>query len=344
MKVGVRDIAKEAGVAVSTVSHALNGTAPISREVRERVIEAARRMGYLDQRRIKAMIPTLHSVILAMPCASAREIDTNLVSYSILNGLKSDCARRSISMTTAVNGDESLDLAALRIAVQTQRAGGIVVLGEDRPQTLRALRELGVPVVLVNGADPTMELDAVMPASRTGAKLATEHLLGLGHRRILHMTWPGRQALTRRAEGFRDALLEAGQNDPMMLQVEGFEPEQAGAAIDRLMARPAGLDGITAIFCSADTLALGVLRALERHGLRVPQDISVMGFDDIMPSELSRPPLSTVHVPLEKLGPAALRIIESRLLASDPTLPSLRVELGCRLVLRGTLAPPGAAC
>ncbi len=330
-------------MAVSTVSHALNGTAPISREVRDRIIEIARRMGYLDQRRIKASIATLSVIVLAMPRDAAREVDTNLFTFGILNGLRRECDRRSIRVVASVSETNEIDTAAVREAVRTEGARGVVLMSDDRPEALKQFSDIGVPVVVINGEDPTMSVDTVLPANRYGARLAVEHLLSLGHRNILHMTWPGRATIRRRVDGFRDALRGVeGIGEPRILEVPSFEPEHAEAAIDRLVASGVGLGGATAVFCAADNLALGVLRALARHGIRVPQDVSVMGFDDTLLGELSQPPLTTIHVPVEQLGPTALRLIEQRLLANDPAMPAFRVELGCRLTLRGTIAPPAA--
>jgi DNA-binding LacI/PurR family transcriptional regulator len=342
MKPGLKDIAKGAGVAISTVSHVLNGTAPISDSVRERVLGVARQLGYLERRRTKTMMSPLSGLILALPADTADASDTNLFSATIISALKQECKRRSVRLVVYVSDSGRLDpqeIAALAIDRSLQ---GVVLLNDDRPDLLRLIAATGLPAVLVNGEDPEMSVDTVAPSNRYSAYLVTRHLIQLGHRRILHMTWPGRGTIRRRVDGYRDALREAGLplDDDLILEVGGYRPADAEAALASLIARESGIRGATAIFCAADNLALGTLKLLAKRGIRVPHDCSVVGFDDLKPGELSRPPLSTVHVPLEHMALAALNLIEQRLIANDPARVATRLELGCRLVHRASVASP----
>jgi DNA-binding LacI/PurR family transcriptional regulator len=339
MKAGVKEIAKQAGVAISTVSHVLNGTAPLSKDVRDRVLQAARQLGYLEQRRVRASISALTDVVLAIAEDATPQIDTNMFTVAILNSLRQECDRRSIRLIPAVGVGQKVDVAAVRDILKAETPQGLILYTDDRPELIQAVAGLGVPTVLINGEDPTMSVDSVVPANRFAGLQATRHLLQLGHRNILHMTWHRRQTIRRRLEGFMDAFREINLPLPAdaIIEADSFEPEHAEQLIDRLMARDGGLRGATAIFCASDNLALGTLRALERHGVGVPDNVSVIGFDDIMLGELSRPPLTTIHVPLDQLGPAALGLIEQRILANSPTRAAMRVELGCRLIQRATV-------
>ncbi|AYM13869.1 MULTISPECIES: LacI family DNA-binding transcriptional regulator [Agrobacterium] len=341
-KTTLKDVAQQANVSLSTASHALNGTAPLTTLVRERVLEAARSLGYLENRRQKATIATLRVVLLAMTNDAAPQSDLNMVSWTMLNGFRRECERRGIRIVPFVSATSRLDPVAVAQAADADNVDGIVVLNDDRSQLVQALSALGKPVVLINGEDPAMIVDTVTAENRFGARLGIEHLLSLGHRNILHITWKGRTTIRRRFDGYSDAFLAAGFPVPadMVIEVESYEPQWGETAIRRLLAEERPLRNATAIFCAADNLALGCLKALTEAGVRVPDDVSVLGFDDIMPAAFSAPPLSTVQLPADRLGGAALSLLEQRLVAADPTRPAHRLELGCRLVLRGSIAPP----
>lgn len=341
-KTNLKDVAREAGVSLSTASHALNGTATLTVEVRERVLDVARRLGYLENRRKKATIATLRVVLLAMTRDAAPQSDLNMVSWTMLNGFRRECERRGIRIVPFVGTSNRLDPAEVGEAAQAGNVDGIVVLNDDRPELVRALAGLNRPVVLINGEDPAMVVDTVTAENRFGARLGIEHLLSLGHRNIMHLTWKGRTTIRRRYDGYSDAHLAAGLSvfPGMVIEVESYEPEWGEKAIRELLRNDPSLMGATAIFCAADNLALGCLKALSEAGIRVPDDISVLGFDDIMPAAFSSPPLCTIRIPADRLGGAALTLLEQRLTANDAGRPAHRLELGCSLVLRDSIAPP----
>lgn len=331
-----------AGVAVSTVSHVLNGTASISADVRERVLEAARGLGYLQKRRDKASIAAISEVMLAVPSDVAAQQEVNLVSWTILDALRRHCERRGIQVSPHVAEGTRLDAAKLVEAARASHVNGIVLFNDDRPDFLAGVRSSGIPAVLINGEDPEMCIDTVTPANRFAARKATAWLLQLGHRRILHLTFKHRETIRRRRDGYEDAFREAGLEPPgdLILELEGYDPAYAEAALAEFLDRNPDRGGVTAIFCAADNLALGCLRVLGARGIAVPDDVSVMGFDDVMLGALSTPHLSTMHAPLDRLGPAAIHLLEQRVTEADPLRPAFRLELGCRLVERASVAPP----
>lgn len=341
-KTNLKDVARVAGVSLSTASHALNGTASLTIEVRERVLETARRLGYLENRRKKATIATVRVVLLALTSDAAPQSDLNMVSWTILNGVRRECERRGIRIVPFISASTRLDPAEVRAAAEDENVDGILVLNDDRPELIRALSTLAKPMVILNGEDPSMLVDTVTVENRFGARLGTEHLLSLGHRRILHMTWQGRTTIRRRYDGYVDAHLIAGLPAPenMVVVAESYEPHHGGQVIRALLKEDVKLRGATAIFCAADNLALGCLEALVDANIRVPEDVSVLGFDDIVPGEFSVPPLSTIQMPADRLGAAALSLLEQRLIANDPLRPAHRLELGCRLILRGSIGSP----
>ncbi len=334
-KIGIKDVSREAGVALSTVSHVLNGTAPISQEVRVRVLEAARKLGYLAKRQRKGAIASLSTLYLAVPPGNLPHNDINLVSWTLLTALSRECERRGIRIV-AHNGAPQLNAAEILAGARAAEAEAIAVVFDDNPKLLKGLAGSDIAVVLLNGEDPTMSIDTVAPANRYGARLATEWLLSRGHRRILHLTWRGRSTIMRRLDGFHDAYLQHELPIDLgeVLYAKGYEPEHARDALRTFVAERGGLDGFTAVFCAADNLAIGALTELQALGFRIPADIAVVGFDGVAPGDLTQPSLTTVRVPLDALAVATVQTLEQRLSGAGRDQPATRIELGCRLIER----------
>ncbi|MCU0906270.1 MAG: LacI family transcriptional regulator [Rhodobacteraceae bacterium] len=342
-KVGLRNVAERAGVALSTVSHVLNGTASISEPVRRKVLEAAREVGYLEQRRAQGAIATLGTVLLAVPEDALPSSSVNLVSWTILNALNREAERRGVRLVPHhLTADQAP--GALAAAVADAQADAVIVLNDDREPLLAAIRERGIPAVLINGEDPEMHVDSVTPGNRFAARQATRRLLALGHRRIMHLTWRGRKTIARRLDGFRDAMAEAGLGGAApVLMADGFTPGAGEKAVRGWLDAHPDLDGVTGLFCAADNLAFGAMQALRDRGLSVPADLSVMGFDGVALGELHVPPLTTVSVPLDEFGREALELLERRLSAGGVPRAAHRVELGCRIVERQSVGSPRKA-
>lgn len=338
-KIGIKDVSKEAGVALSTVSHVLNGTAPISAEVRIKVLEAARRLGYLAKRQQKGAIASLSTIYLAVPPGNLPHNDINLVSWTLLTALSRECERRGIKIV-AHNGSPELNAAEILAGAKAANAEAIILVYDDSAKLLRSLASSNYAIVLLNGEDPTMSVDTVAPANRYAARLATQWLLTRGHRRILHLTWRGRSTIMRRQDGFHDAYMD--ENLPLelgrTLYADGYEPDHARQALRNFIARHGGLDGHTAVFCAADNLAIGALGELQAQGFQIPEDIAVVGFDGVAPGDLTVPSLTTVRVPLDSLAVATLKALEQRLSVSGQDHPTQRIELGCRLIERDSAA------
>ena len=340
-KVGMRDVSERAGVAISTVSHVLNGTAPISEEVRARVLDAARELGYLARRTARASVNAVNKVLLAVPQDALPDSDVNLVSWTILNALTRDCEARGVRLVPFTLTRED-PVEAVDAAARAAKADGVVVINDDRSALLDAIGRSGMPAVLINGEDPNMHIDSVTPGNRFAAQKATRLLIDKGHRRIIHLTWRGRKTVERRLDGFLDAFRQAGlpEEGAIVVAARGFEPAHGDEALAGWMETHPDLDGATALFCAADNLAFGAIRALKRAGKRVPEDISVMGFDGVALGELHNPPLTTVLIPLEQFGPAALDLLEARAKNGSTPRAAHRVELGCEVVLRESIAAP----
>jgi len=200
------------------------------------------------------------------------------------------------------------------------------------------LRALGVPLVVVDPTgSPALEAPTIGAANWSGGLAATEHLLSLGHRRIGLIAGPPRLLCSRaRFDGYRAALEGAGLPLDESLVVPGdFHPESGFAGCEKLLDLP---EPPTAIFAASDQMALGAIEALRRRGLRVPEDMSLVGFDDLPEVRWSAPPLTTIRQPLADMGKLPVHTVLKLARNEHPDTP--RVELGTELVVRASTAPP----
>ena len=226
-------------------------------------------------------------------------------------------------------------IALLEEAATDPAVVGCLFLTLDDEAVLTLTGGFPKPVVLVNGDDPAMRHSSVTPCNRSAARLAAQHLIGLGHRRILFLMRRGRRTIERRFEGWQDALRESGlEAQGLALEVNDWLPELAADAIGRRIAAR-GLD-FTAVLAAGDSLAVGAMMGVQKAGYRVPADVSVMGMDDLPQAAFQSPPLTTMHIPMREIGAASLELLLHDL--GGLRLPPRRVELACHLVERQSTA------
>jgi LacI family transcriptional regulator len=218
--------------------------------------------------------------------------------------------------------------------------GSLLVLPSESSAELRQIQRIGLPFVVI---DPSVPLDEDVPvvaaANWAGARRATEHLIGLGHTRIGVITGPRDWCATiDRLAGYHSALLAAGLPIvPEYVREADFSIEPAQEAANALLALPSRP---TAIFAMNDLMAVGVLRAARLQRLHVPEDLSVVGFDDVEMASLASPALTTVSQPLQEMGRLAVSLLYRQI--DGQPLDANRVELSTRLIIRDSTAPPPA--
>jgi DNA-binding LacI/PurR family transcriptional regulator len=216
------------------------------------------------------------------------------------------------------------------------RTDGVILAGTVLPSSRILAAAAAVPLVLVARSSRSSSVDSVANDDRAGARMAVEHLLGLGHRRVAHVDGGEGAGAQARRRGFLEAVRDAGLPDEPVV-VRGDYTEAGGAeGVDRLLAlgRPP-----TAVFVSNDLAAVGALHALERRGLRVPEDVSVVGYDNTGLADLGHIDLTTIDQPKRRLGATAVQLLLDRLATGRPR--ARHVVLAPSLVVRGTTAPPG---
>jgi LacI family transcriptional regulator len=330
-RVTISAIAAEAGVSVPTVSRVVNGRTDVAPQTRERVEELLRRHGY----RRRAYRPRSAARLIDLVF---NDLDSPW-AVEIIRGVE-DVAHAAGVGTVVSATHRKPDSARQWLRNLRARAsdGVILVTSSLESPLLDELRRLAVPMVVVDPAGgPTLDAPTVGATNWAGGLAATEHLLSLGHRRIGLVAGPRRLLCSRaRLDGYRAGLEAAGLAVVDELIREGdFYHESGfhgGTALLSLPLPP------TAIFASSDQMAFGVYEAIRQRGLRVPDDISVVGFDDLPEVRWSSPPLTTVRQPLAEMGALAARTV-LRLATGEP-VDSPRVELATELVVRESTAAP----
>ncbi|HET9970738.1 MAG TPA: LacI family DNA-binding transcriptional regulator [Streptosporangiaceae bacterium] len=323
------DVARLAGVSHQTVSRVLNEHPNVRPLTRERVLDAIRELAYrpnaaartLVTRRTHTLGVITADTMLYGPTSMLYGFeraahDTYFVSVASLPALD----RRS--MLDAV--DRFLGQGIEGIVVIATVDTAVAALGHVPPQ---------VPLVAV-GCGTRASVTSVAIDNAAGAAAATRYLLGLGHRTVYHVAGPANCLDAKeRVDGWRQALSEAGAAEPAAL--EGDWSSSSGYALGTRLADEPGL---TAVFCGNDTMALGVIRALAERGLRVPEDVSIIGFDDVPEAGYYRPPLTTVRQDFGEVGRRALGTLVDRMSGAIPAGP--RVRVAPELIVRASAAGP----
>ncbi|WP_197319137.1 LacI family DNA-binding transcriptional regulator [Saccharomonospora sp. NB11] len=331
-------VADTAGVSLPTASKVLNGRGDVAAATRARVEQAARDLGYTSPSSRRS-VPTTRVVDLMF--------DDLVSPYSleVLRGVTEAGAEADIDVVvnrlppgdTGPSPVSTPDEWAARLKA-AGRKGIIIVTSELTEEQVDAFDRVGLPLVVIDPLNlPRVDVTSVGATNFSGGLSATEHLLSLGHRRIAYAGGPVRAACAQaRLHGYRAALEKAGVPADPDLALHGAFSYPAGLEMgSRLLDSP---EPPTAVFAASDTTALGVIEAARRRGVRVPDDLSVVGFDDTILATLSTPALTVVRQPLPDMGRVALRTLLR--LAAGETLDSHHVELATHLVVRDSTAPP----
>lgn len=328
-----RDIARRAGVSASTVSRVLNDLPGISSGLRQQVRAAAADLGFQDGQLRRRRL----SHVALFAAAPHRGIAHDAFYGDILGGVEAECRRYDIHLSFAIV-ESGAGPAFVRERVGRNGIDGLLFLAIDDARVLTAALALGVPTAVINAEHPDLPIDTLLPDNEAGPRRAVRHLVDRGHRRILHATATERATLRRRHNAVRAAIAETGAvDDPALIVEVPMAIEGAHATMQRLLAAP---PDFTAVVCVHDLAAVGVMRALLEAGRRIPEDVSVVGFNDLPLTGHLMPPLTTVRIAREELGILAVRRLLDR--AEDPTLTPVRIDLATSLVERGSVAPPPA--
>jgi DNA-binding LacI/PurR family transcriptional regulator len=330
----IHDVAARAGVSTATVSRYLRGEKVRAADA---VRAAVAELGYSPN----AVAQSLKSGRTATIGVVVPDV-TNPFFAAVAKGLEQVCRAQSFRMLLA-NSDEDAEREQEILADLVHRVDGMILApATEQDRAPLHLRETGVPVVFLDRELAGGELfDAVLVDNAGGARAAAEHLIGLGHTRIAFINGPVDTTPARgRREGFLAALDEAGLKPAHEHDLDGgFREDTAHQLALRLLALP---HPPTAIFTGNNLMTVGVLKALQEMRVRVPADISVVGFDDLTLGSLLRPPLTCVHRPDVEQGALAMRLLLNRIREQAPDRPR-RIVLGTELVVRESTGKPPKA-
>ena len=331
----IRDVARECGVSVTTVSVVLNNSPrPVREEVRQRVIEVARRLDYHPSAVARGLVRQKTNCIGILLGAVGEGVVGDYYAAGVLSGVIARAEKIDFDLHFFTTRWVSARDSAAR--VRAGQPDGVLVLapeiGSDMPI---GLREVGLPVVCISTPDdplaPYVDVD-----NAVGATLAANHLLSLGHRKIAHLcAGPSQRSGGLRRDAFLTTLSESGVKlTDRDIVGNTFDRDEGYAAAWALLRSP---DRPTAIFAANDSLALQVLHAARDLGIRVPEQLSIVGFDDFPVAPLLNPPLTTLRQPLVQIGEAAVRLLLR--LVEGRTAEQRRLVLP-ELIVRGSTAPP----
>ena len=335
----IKDVARRSGVSYKTVSRVINREAGFSAATRERVEEAIAALGYRPHHGARSLRSgRTHTLRLVVTTGSERFL-ANPYQDDVVAGVADAASDRGYAVLLELVRRETAEPPP---GLVERRVDGTILLDSrvPRPLLLPTLRDSGAPCVVLANRDVDPALGWIDADFRGGAERLVRHLLDLGHRRIAHLTDnPAFRSTQARRAGYEQALTAAGITpDPGLIVMAGHLRDHGSAATESLLARRSD---VTAIFCVNDLTALGAIECLQRRGTRVPEDVSVTGYDDIAMARDATPPLTTVRLPWYEMGAAAVELVVGAVEGRRP-FPDGR-EFAVELCLRASTAPASGA-
>ncbi len=334
----IRDVAREAGVSIATVSYVLNNTKHVSEETRRKVLEAARRLGYRPSN-IARGLRARRSHTLGYSWHPMPGGQINVILDTFLESMAAAAARRDYHILAYPTSTLSDEVSFYQEVLEAERVDAFVLSNTnyDDPR-IRFLMEAGVPFVAFGRANPDWDFPWVDVDGAAGMRKAVAHLVALGHQRIAFIAWPeGSLSGEERLRGYREGMAAAGLSLRDEWIVRGEASHDVGyQAARELMALPPSLRP-TAIIAVMDLMAVGAINALLDQGIRVGQDVAVVGFDDIPLARYLRPSLTTLCQPIAEIGERVIDMVLTLLEGEEPE--ERHVLLEPELVVRASTQP-----
>lgn len=337
----MKEIARRADVSVSTVSLVLNNRPGVSDETRLHVQSLLDQLGY--ERAAQGRPPASRSGTMAFVVYDAADIEAshNPFFAEIQRGIETEAKAQGYGLRVVYvhEGDDAARVARQLRALQS--VGLILDASVMPPEKLRVFQEVGLPLVVIDTPCQDVPVDAVVIDNVGGTHAAVRHLIDLGHRRIGLCT----TSIPTRNFGEREAAFEEARSQPGQRRSRGpivrVRPTLAGALEDCHALLPTRKELPTAFFAANDIIASGLVRTLADRGIAVPQEVSVVGFDDLSLCELLHPPLTTVRVFKARMATMAVRRLIERI--SGPLPETVTLRIGTELVVRGSTGKPPSA-
>jgi len=326
----IAEIAARTQLSISTVSRVLAGKANTSEKARKRVLECARELGVMDGMAAGRLL--LNSLMVFAPQRAFDE-RSDIFYYRVIQSVSKALASHEVRLRYCAleenDGDAQLFLARMNEA-DTQAA---ILLGIDDPHIHDLAVDVSKPCMLINCRDRRMRLPAVAPDHRAIGELAAEYLFEMGHRDVVNVLCLRRYTMELRLAGIRDAWQSRNlrfHDKRDLLVVPSFSAKETEQRVSEWLSQIPAKNLPTAFLVGGDFMAAGTISALQKQGLRVPQDVSVMSIDGFNLAAIQDVPLTAVHVPRDELGAEAVHMLQQRFLRPEAPVGTL--------LLNGTLA------
>ncbi|MDQ4215178.1 LacI family DNA-binding transcriptional regulator [Microbacterium capsulatum] len=329
--VSISDVARHAGVSPTTVSHALSGKRRVSDELRDKVLNAMAELDYVPTRAAQNLALGRSGILAIIVPDIAIEYFAELAK-----SVEREAVERGYNLMLATTGFDAEREARYLEMIASRAVDGIVYAsGASLGITARASLSHGLPVVMVDEELEGVELRTVISDNEEGGRLVAEHLLALGHRRVLEIQGaPLPVTSVNRSRGFAQPWIAAGGE--IVTTSGDYTADGGRAAVERYLPEMRER-GMTAVFAHNDLMALGALDALRSHGIGVPDEVSVVGFDDMSSGHYSVPRLTTVRQDVDALGRLAAQAVLDAVEAKEPIAPE-RTVLPVTLIVRSSTA------
>ncbi|PKL13505.1 MAG: LacI family transcriptional regulator [Spirochaetae bacterium HGW-Spirochaetae-8] len=330
-KITIDDIARQIGVSKTTVSRVLNNKPYVDAVTKKKILDLIEETGFTPQKSaINLSVGRTNIIGLLVPSLS------NPYSLTVIQGVAEKIAQGNYELMLYTTGLSEVNQKRFLQKISTKNVDGlVVVLPRDSGDLEKQLGSSNLPIVLIDHRGIDTHLHSISVTNEKGGFDATEHLVGLGHERIGFITGVLDFGCSRdRLEGYKVSLALHGIAFREELISEGDFTETSGYEATRRLLNL--VDRPTAIFCSNDDMAIGAMRAAQEIGLRIPNDLSLVGFDDTVRASMVYPPLTTIKQPLFKMGEMAAVLVKR--LIDGETVESVNIVLNTELIVRGSCA------
>lgn len=328
----IADVARKAGVSKQTVSRVINDKPDVAPQTRERIKAIIKSMGYSPDPIARSMKGSTHT----LGCITPNLSDYNF--SSIVQAAQTEASRNGFLIFTG-SAPSEIDVLPLLNEMMGRRVDGFLVINprdDHRYRHLLPLIDAKVPIVYIKNSPIEELVSAVCLDDFTGGLIATQYLVSLGHTSIVIILGPENEECSRdRLAGYRKGLSDAGLQEDQRLILQGdWSAESGKSTVKKLLDYQVSF---SAIFAQNDRMALGAMRALRDKGLRIPEDVSVIGYDDLPLTAYFDPPLTTIRQPIEKFGQIGAQLLIETI--NKPGIEPKVVRLDPQLVVRETCAP-----
>ncbi len=331
----IRQVADKAGVSISTVSRVINNQPGVGEETRQRVRTVAQELGYNYSKRPHFSNPHItHLGFLNK--TFPQDITSNPFYADVLHGAEQICRELHINLSFNTLNFTGSELHSLPPSVKDNNISGLFVVGGGIPQEIvESLGELSqLPLVLVDNCFPDCRWDTVMIDNLRGIRLSTEYLINKGHRYIALIGGPDHASIVERRLGYKETLRQHNLT-PMVVTPPHLTYEDGHWGVIEILRKA---PETTAIVCSNDEQAVGALRTLRELGYTVPDDFSLVGFDNINMVQFTTPPITTICVDRITLGQVAVQLLLDRI--KFPDRPAAKVTIAVELIERASVDVP----